>query len=90
MSDDRLAIIEKKIDQMVEAITRLAVVDERLTNLISQNQKISEKLEDHETKISNTDARQQISDAILKRIEKVMWILGIGLATALADMVFRI
>jgi len=88
MSDERLRNIEDKLDRLAEAITRLAVVDERLTNLIEANSRTAERTASNEKKIGELETTAATQALLLSRIEKLLWIGGTGVATALWQVFF--
>ena len=83
MSEDRFDVIEKKIDRLAEAIMRLAVVDERLTNLITINNRTAERLAINEADVGTLKVEQATQQILIYRIEKLLWLVGAGLFTAL-------
>lgn len=84
MTDDsRLVRMEEKIDNLTAAMTRLAVVDERLTNMIIQSNVISERV----SKLEALPERIAILEKFSSNAAKLIWIL-VGSVISLAVKLF--
>ena len=84
--NNRLGRIEKKLDQMTEAIVTIARVEERITVLAkygeqqgSQILKIVERLEALEQKVSS-------NEIIVNVINKLFWIVLTGIVGGVTGM----
>lgn len=83
MNEVRLASIENKLDKLTEAISRLAVVDERLTNLIVENTKISLKVSDLSKAVNEHEVDIAGNKVVVERLERLAWLIGGAVIVAL-------
>lgn len=84
MTDDsRLVRMEEKIDNLTAAMTRLAVVDERLTNMILQSNILSDRV----NKLEALPERVAIIEKFNSNAAKLIWIL-IGSVVGIAVKLF--
>lgn len=88
VSEDRLQSIEKKLDRLTEVISSLAVVDERITNLIANNSAINIRIRELEKATSQVSTESTRHDVIITRLERLIWILVAGLSTAWIKLLF--
>ena len=79
MSEDRLLRIEEKLDKLGETLSKLAVVDERLTNLIYLNSNLSTRMTEMEKEKEKIVRLEEAT----KRMERVIWGGGAAVVAAL-------
>lgn len=80
MEQDRLSRLEGKIDQLQEAVIKLARVEERLITVFNRQSIIEQKVDHLEVAIS--DIKQSIAGRFA---ERVFWVLFATLATLMSN-----
>lgn len=80
MEQDRLTRLEGKIDQLQEAVIKLARVEERLLTVFNRQAVIEQKVDHIETRLN------ELSTAISGRFsERIFWVLFATLATVVSN-----
>jgi len=69
--EDRLSRVEKKIDQLQEAIISLARVEERLVTVFNRQSTIEQKVNHIEAKVD------KLSDSVIssRSTERIIWLV---------------
>ena len=88
MSDDtRLERMERKLDEVGQAIVALARVEERLTTLLSRMDTMDKTQVDHSKRIVTLEKSDGTNGQMLRFAERVFWIvLTAGVAFAFTAM----
>jgi len=86
MSEERLKVIETKIDKLAEAITKLAVIDERLANVISSNNRTAARVEKTEEELKKIPLLEDRVD----RISVFSKVLASAVIVAMVNMIFKV
>ena len=77
MSDDqRLERIEKKLDQMSEAIVSLARMEERMVTLFRRMDAYDERQSEMGKRVDTLEKRQGINGQTLRFAERLFWIIA--------------
>lgn len=77
MSDDqRLERIEKKLDQMSEAIVSLARMEERMVTLFRRMDAYDERQSEMVKRVDTLEKRQGINGQTLRFAERLFWIIA--------------
>lgn len=84
--DQRLERIEKKLDQMSEAIVSLARMEERMITLFKRMDSYDDKQEDLQDRLHTLEKRQGINGQTLRFAERMFWVV----ATAAVSYIFYI
>lgn len=80
MEHDRLARLESKIDQLQDAVIKLARVEERLITVFNRQSNIEEKVGRIEDQVA------EMNKAISGRFsERIFWVLFATLATIVSN-----
>lgn len=87
MSDSRLERIEKKIDQLSDAMVTLARAEEKLIGMEKNNQIIYDRLNRHSEKIDHLEATCDDNANTIAIMTKGMWLL---FGTAVMAIVSRV
>ena len=86
----RLSRIEDKLDNLSEAISKLAVVDARLTDFISSNSRTSARLSEIE-KLFNALTNRVVSLEVKSLLlTKVLWLVGSTTAIAIVGAILKV
>lgn len=74
----RLDRIEEKLDQLAEAMNRLAMMEERLVHYHNSMSQLDERLDDHEARMR----KMETVGLVISNIERFVWFMmtsGIGI-----------
>ena len=74
--DQRLERIEKKLDQMSEAIVSLARMEERMITLFKRMDVYDEKQENLQDRVHILEKRQGVNGQTLRFAERLFWIVA--------------
>jgi hypothetical protein len=72
--DQRLERIEKKLDEMSEAIVALARMEERMVTLFNRMDRYDEDQKDIGKRLREVEERQGLSGHTLRFMERIFWI----------------
>ena len=72
--DQRLERIEKKLDEMSEAIVALARMEERMVTLFNRMDRYDEDQKEIGKRLREVEERQGMSGYTLRFIERIFWI----------------
>lgn len=87
MSDDsRLERIEKKLDEVGQAIVSLARIEERMVTLFRRMDSLDEEQSDHSKRIRTIEDRVGSNGQALRFAERLFWIV----ATAVVGWLFMV
>ena len=87
MSDDsRLERIEKKLDEVGQAIVSLARIEERMVTLFRRMDSLDEEQSDHSKRIRSIEDRVGSNGQALRFAERLFWIV----ATAVVGWLFMV
>jgi predicted nucleic acid-binding Zn-ribbon protein len=76
MSDDsRLERIEKKLDEVGQAIVSLARIEERMVTLFKRMDNLDEEQSDHNKRIRTIEDRVGTNGQMLRFGERIFWII---------------
>lgn len=84
--DQRLERIEKKLDQMGEAIVSLARMEERMITLFKRMDIYDERQDDLQERVHTLEKRQGVNGQTLRFAERLFWVV----ATAAVSYIFYI
>ena len=76
IASTRLTRIEDKLDSLTDAISKLAVVDARLTDFIAANSRTSSRLSDVERQLNGIETTIQVQKVKVDSLERVSNILS--------------
>lgn len=77
MSDDsRLERIEKKLDEVGQAIVSLARIEERMVTLFKRMDNLDEEQSDHNKRIRTIEDRVGSNGQMLRFGERIFWIIA--------------
>ena len=74
--DQRLERIEKKLDQMSEAIVSLARMEERMITLFKRMDVYDDRQEDLQERVHTLEKRQGVNGQTLRFAERLFWIIA--------------
>lgn len=74
--DQRLERIEKKLDQMSEAIVSLARMEERMVTLFRRMDAYDERQSETVKRVESLEKRQGINGQTLRFAERLFWIIA--------------
>ena len=90
-SDSRLERIEKKIDQLSDAMVTLARAEEKLIGIEKNNQVLYDRMNRHSEKIDQLEAQVDENSNTIAIMTKAIWLLSgtatMALITRFADMI---
>ena len=83
MNEDRLQRIEEKLDRLADVIVGMARVEEKIADLETRRAEGHERLNRMSKKLDDVDAHVISMRERMNVISKVMWLIGVGVITAL-------
>ena len=83
MSEDRLQMIEDKLDKLADVVVGMARVEEKIIDLETRRAEGHERLNRMSAKLDDVDAHVISMRERMNVISKVMWLIGAGVITAL-------
>lgn len=87
--DVRLNRIENKLDNLTDAISKLAVVDARLTDYISASSRLSNRVGELETAFSNQIIKIAQMEVSLSALTRISWGLGASIGGLVITALFK-
>lgn len=81
MSEERLARIETKLDQLAEAMITMARMEERMVTLFKRMDRYDEEQSEMQTKLSHLEKNSIRRGTVEGLFEKAFWLIGGGLLT---------
>jgi len=81
MTEDRLARIETKLDQMAEAMVTMARMEERMVTLFKRMDRYDDAQSKLEGKLLALETASVSRGVIEKILDKGFWLIGGGLLT---------
>lgn len=67
--------VDKKLDEINEAIVTLARIDERIVTLFKRMDRYETTQEDHTDRITDLERSRTASTAITSRAERLLWVI---------------
>ena len=88
VSEFRIERMEKALDKVCEAVSQIAVVDERLLSLLNRMQRFEKRLDEQEDKIILMSENLALNSKLLQNSERLAWII-VSAAVSLIVYVVR-
>jgi len=73
--ENRLNRIESKLDKMVETITTIARIEERMSQNKDEHERVWETLQNHTGRIETLERATDSNSFITRRHERVYWLI---------------
>lgn len=87
VSEFRIERMEKALDKVCEAVSQIAVVDERLLTLFTRMERFEKRLDEQEDKLIGMSENLILNSKLLQNSERFMWILVSACASFVVYMV---
>jgi len=79
--------MENTLDKVCEAVSQIAVVDERIMSLLSRLDRFEKRLDEQEDKIIDLSEDVILNSKLVKTSERFFWVGVSGLASFIVYMV---
>jgi len=83
VAEYRIEKIEATLDRLVEAMTQIAVVDERLISLFKRMERFEKRLDEQEDELREIKETVIVNSKLITSTERVFWIAVSAGASAL-------
>lgn len=90
LENNRLTRIEVKLDSLTEVISKLAVVDARLTDFIAANSRTSIRLSEVEKQLNIVETGVEVQKIKVSSLERISNILSGTVVTALCASILKV
>ena len=87
MSEERLSIIDRKLDRLAEAVVSLARMEERMLGFIRRMDKADETQEETETRLHELESSASRRGVVYRLTDKAVWLM---LGSVIAGLVSRV
>lgn len=83
VAEYRIEKIEATLDRLVEAMTQIAVVDERLISLFKRMERFEKRLDEQEDELREIKETVIVNSKLITSTERIFWIAVSAGASAL-------
>jgi len=87
VDERRIERMENTLDKVCEAVSQIAVVDERLLSLLSRMERFEKRLDEQEDKVIELSEDVIINSKLVKTSERFFWVGVSALASFVVYMV---
>ena len=87
VDERRIERMENTLDKVCEAVSQIAVVDERLLSLLSRMERFEKRLDEQEDKVIDLSEDVIINSKLVKTSERFFWVGVSALASFVVYMV---
>ncbi len=87
VSEYRIERMEKALDKVCEAVSQIAVVDERIMALLTRMERFEKRLDEQEDKLLEVTEDVIINSKLIKTSERFFWIGVSAVASFVVYMV---
>lgn len=87
VDEHRIERMEHTLDKVCEAVSQIAVVDERLLSLLSRMERFEKRLDEQEDKVIELSEDVIINSKLVKTSERFFWVGVSALASFVVYMV---
>jgi len=87
VSEFRIERMEKVLDKVCEAVSQIAVVDERIMALLTRMERFEKRLDEQEDKLLEVTEDVIINSKLIKTSERFLWI---GVSAAASFVVYMV
>ncbi len=87
VDERRIERMEDTLDKVCEAVSQIAVVDERLLSLLSRMERFEKRLDEQEDKVIELSEDVIINSKLVKTSERFFWVGVSALASFIVYMV---
>ena len=87
VSEFRIERMEKALDKVCEAVSQIAVVDERLLSLLSRMERFEKRLDEQEDKVISMSENLVLNYKLLQNSERLAWIIVSAAASLIVYVV---
>ena len=87
VDERRIERMENTLDKVCEAVSKIAVVDERLLSLLSRMERFEKRLDEQEDKVIELSEDVIINSKLVKTSERFFWVGVSALASFVVYMV---
>ncbi len=87
VDERRIERMENTLDKVCEAVSQIAVVDERLLSLLSRMERFEKRLDEQEDKIIELSEDVIVNSKLVKTSERFFWVGVSALASFIVYMV---
>ncbi len=87
VDERRIERMENTLDKVCEAVSQIAVVDERLLSLLSRMERFEKRLDEQEDKIIDLSEDVIVNSKLVKTSERFFWVGVSALASFIVYMV---
>jgi len=87
VDERRIERMENTLDKVCEAVSQIAVVDERLLSLLSRMERFEKRLDEQEDKVIELSEDVIINSKLVKTSERFFWVGVSALASFIVYMV---
>ena len=87
VSEFRIERMEKALDKVCEAVSQIAVVDERLLSLLSRMERFEKRLDQQEDKVISMSENLVLNSKLLQNSERLAWIIVSAAASLIVYVV---
>lgn len=87
VDERRIERMENTLDKVCEAVSQIAVVDERIMSLLSRLERFEKRLDEQEDKIIELSEDVIINSKLVKTSERFFWVGVSALASFIVYMV---
>lgn len=87
VDERRIERMENTLDKVCEAVSQIAVVDERLLSLLSRMERFEKRLDEQEDKVIEISEDVILNSKLVKTSERFFWVGVSALASFIVYMV---
>lgn len=87
VDERRIERMENTLDKVCEAVSQIAVVDERLLSLLSRMERFEKRLDEQEDKVIELSEDVIVNSKLVKTSERFFWVGVSALASFIVYMV---
>lgn len=87
VDERRIERMENTLDKVCEAVSQIAVVDERIMSLLSRLERFEKRLDEQEDKIIELSEDVIVNSKLVKTSERFFWVGVSALASFIVYMV---
>lgn len=87
VDERRIERMENTLDKVCEAVSQIAVVDERLLSLLSRMERFEKRLDEQEDKVIDLSEDVILNSKLVKTSERFFWVGVSALASFIVYMV---
>ena len=87
VSEFRIERMEKALDKVCEAVSQIAVVDERLLSLLSRMERFEKRLDEQEDKVISMSENLVLNSKLLQNSERLACIIVSAAASLIVYVV---